>query len=114
MVLSPSEAIIIVVEDNADNLFIVTDILTADLGVRTVYESASGRQLFALLDRHPTVTPHLILLDLVWESVTVNRLPNKPIEPRLAALIDVRRQHIGGGRDWRRLGEHGRERCAEQ
>jgi two-component system, cell cycle response regulator DivK len=64
MVLSPSEAIIIVVEDNADNLFIVTDILTADLGVRTVYESASGRQLFALLDRHPSVTPHLILLDL--------------------------------------------------
>jgi len=59
-----SEISVLVVEDNADNLFILTDVLKADMKVGYVNARASGRQLFKLLDSNPTLKPDLILLDL--------------------------------------------------
>lgn len=59
-----SEISILVVEDNADNLFILTDVLKADMKVGYVNARASGRQLFKLLESNPTLKPDLILLDL--------------------------------------------------
>lgn len=64
MAVSPSEANIIVVEDNADNLFIVMDILREDLGVNYCNGRASGWQLFKLLETHPDLNIDLILLDI--------------------------------------------------
>jgi two-component system cell cycle response regulator DivK len=64
--MSPNlcEISVLVVEDNADNLFILTDVLKADMKVGYVNARASGRQLFKLLDSNPTLKPDLILLDL--------------------------------------------------
>ena len=60
-----AEAVILIVEDNADNLFIISDILKNDLQVKYVNARASGWQLFKLIEKNSTVfTPHLILLDL--------------------------------------------------
>lgn len=59
-----SEVTILLVEDNADNLFILTDVLKADMKVGYVNARASGRQLFKLLESNPTLKPDLILLDL--------------------------------------------------
>jgi two-component system cell cycle response regulator DivK len=58
------EAVILIVEDNADNLFIVTDILKEDVRVKYVNARASGRQLFKLLESKRDLKPDLILLDL--------------------------------------------------
>lgn len=58
------EAAIVVVEDNPDNLFIVTDILREDLRVRYVNSRASGRQFFKLIEGNPTLKLDLILLDI--------------------------------------------------
>jgi two-component system cell cycle response regulator DivK len=58
------EAVILIVEDNADNLFIVSDILKEDVKARYVNARASGRQLFKLLDSKRDLKPNLILLDL--------------------------------------------------
>lgn len=60
----PKDAVILIVEDNPDNLFILTDVLQEDLGVRYVNARASGRQLFKLLEAHPNLHPDIILLDL--------------------------------------------------
>lgn len=59
-----NEAVVLIVEDNADNLFIISDILKHDLLVKYVNARASGRQLFKLIEKNPTLMPHLILLDL--------------------------------------------------
>lgn len=64
MSVLPHEAAVIVVEDNADNLFIVMDILKADVGVRYCNARASGSQLFKLLDANPALAIDLILLDI--------------------------------------------------
>jgi len=62
--LDPREATILIVEDNADNLFIVMDILREDLRVKYCNGRASGRQLFKLMETNPELRPHLILLDI--------------------------------------------------
>jgi two-component system cell cycle response regulator DivK len=61
---TPEEATILIVEDNADNLFILTDVLKEDLQVGYVNARASGRQIFKLLESSPDLTPDVILLDL--------------------------------------------------
>ncbi|HYF65640.1 MAG TPA: response regulator [Herpetosiphonaceae bacterium] len=63
-VIEPTEAIVLIVEDNADNLFIVTDLLKEEVRVRHCNARASGRQLYKLLESHPERTIHLILLDI--------------------------------------------------
>jgi two-component system, cell cycle response regulator DivK len=64
MTISASEATILVVEDNADNLFIIIDILRGDLHVKYTNGRASGQQLFKLLETNHQLKPDLILLDL--------------------------------------------------
>src|SRR5919109_5136425 len=64
MPIDPQQAQVLVVEDNADNLFIATELLQAVLKVRYCNARASGRQLFKLLESTPTLRPDLILLDI--------------------------------------------------
>jgi len=64
MPIDPQQAQVLVVEDNADNLFIATDLLQLVLKVRYCNARASGRQLFKLLESMPTLQPDLILLDI--------------------------------------------------
>ncbi len=62
--IEPQEASVIVVEDNADNLFIVVDMLRADVQVKYCNARASGRQFFKLLETQPDLLVDLILLDI--------------------------------------------------
>lgn len=62
--IDPREASVIVVEDNADNLFIVVDMLREDVQVKYCNARASGRQFFKLLETQPTLPVDLILLDI--------------------------------------------------
>jgi two-component system, cell cycle response regulator DivK len=64
MSINPQQAQVLLVEDNADNLFIATDLLQEVLKVRYCNGRASGRQLFKLLESKPTLRPDLILLDI--------------------------------------------------
>ena len=64
MLIDSQQAQVVVVEDNADNLFITTDLLQAVLKVRYCNGRASGRQLFKLLESKPTLRLDLILLDI--------------------------------------------------
>jgi len=64
MPINPQQAQVVVVEDNADNLFIATDLLQAVVKVHYCNGRASGRQLFKLLESKPTLRPNLILLDI--------------------------------------------------
>jgi two-component system, cell cycle response regulator DivK len=58
------QANVVVVEDNADNLFIVSEILREDVGVKYCNGRASGRQFFKLLESNPDLNIDLILLDI--------------------------------------------------
>jgi two-component system cell cycle response regulator DivK len=58
------DAKVLIVEDNADNLFILIELLRTKAKVRYVNGRASGRQLFRLVESNPTLQPDLILLDL--------------------------------------------------
>jgi two-component system cell cycle response regulator DivK len=64
MAIDPKNATVLIVEDNADNLFIITDLLKEDVGVAYCNARATGRQLFKLLDSKPNFTVDLILLDI--------------------------------------------------
>jgi two-component system, cell cycle response regulator DivK len=64
MCVEPQDAAVLVVEDNPDNLFIVSDLLQDELHVRYYNGRASGRQLFKLLDSKPESRIDLILLDI--------------------------------------------------
>ena len=64
MNIEPKDAHVVVVEDNADNLFIVMDILQEELQVAYCNARASGRQLFKLLENKSELKVDLILLDL--------------------------------------------------
>jgi CheY-like chemotaxis protein len=61
---SPTDAVVLVVEDNRDNLFIVTELLRAKLKVKHVSGYTSGREFFQFLIENSTIQPDLILLDL--------------------------------------------------
>lgn len=62
--VDPQTTSVIIIEDNADNLFIVADMLREDIGVKYCNARASGRQLFKLLESMPTLPVDLILLDI--------------------------------------------------
>jgi two-component system, cell cycle response regulator DivK len=64
VVTDVKQATVVVVEDNADNLFIVSDILREDVGVKYCNGRASGRQFFKLLESNPHLNIDLILLDI--------------------------------------------------
>lgn len=64
MPCSPAMASVIIVEDNPDNLFIVMDLLQADLQVKYTNSRASGRQLFKFIEANPSLKVDLILLDI--------------------------------------------------
>lgn len=59
-----TDLVVLVVEDNADNLFILLELLRTKVKVRYVNGRASGWQLFKFLETNPTLVPDLILLDL--------------------------------------------------
>lgn len=62
--LTIEAATILVVEDNADNLFILLDLLREELHVRYCNGRASGRQFFKLLETNPFLQPDVVLLDI--------------------------------------------------
>ncbi|NTW03836.1 MAG: response regulator [Oscillochloris sp.] len=64
MACKPTAAAVIVIEDNPDNLFIVMDLLKAELNVRYVNSRASGYQFFKLIASQPMLEVDLILLDI--------------------------------------------------
>lgn len=64
MPIQPCDTSVLVVEDNADNLFILMDILKEDVGVKYCNARASGWQLFKLLESQPQLEVDLILLDI--------------------------------------------------
>jgi two-component system cell cycle response regulator DivK len=64
MSIDPSAAHILIVEDNPDNLFILTDLLKEEVGVCYCNARASGRQLFNLVESKPNFAVDLILLDI--------------------------------------------------
>jgi two-component system, cell cycle response regulator DivK len=64
MTIAPHDAVVLVVEDNPDNLFIVTDLLREDLQVRHCEGRAVGWQMFKLLRDTPELQVNLVLLDL--------------------------------------------------
>lgn len=57
------QAVVIIVEDNADNLLIAQQ-LVRRAGVKYVNGRASGRQFFKLLESYPDAPIHLVLLDI--------------------------------------------------
>lgn len=64
MSIDLQDIVVIVIEDNADNLFIVEDLLREELHVKYCNGRASGRQFFKLLESNHGLTPDLILLDI--------------------------------------------------
>lgn len=62
--VEPHQASVVVIEDNADNLFIIVEMLREDVGVKYCNARASGRQLFKLLETQPKLPVDLILLDI--------------------------------------------------
>src|SRR5262245_54503464 len=60
----PHTATVLVVEDNADNLFLILQLLRSEVKVAAAHGCASGTQLFAALDTPPVVIPTLICLDI--------------------------------------------------
>ena|SRR3712207_1004674 len=64
VVTDVKQATVVVVEDNADNLFIVSDMLREDVGVKYCNGRASGRQFFKLLESNLHLNVDLILLDI--------------------------------------------------
>jgi two-component system cell cycle response regulator DivK len=64
MVVHPSEAVVLIVEDNPDNLFIASQLLRTTVKPRYVNGRASGRQLFKLIETLEDKPIHIILQDL--------------------------------------------------
>lgn len=63
-VVNLQQVSVVIVEDNPDNLFIFSDILRGDMGVRYCNARASGRQMFKLINDIAPRSPNLILLDI--------------------------------------------------
>ncbi len=59
-----SKAFVMVVEDNADNMWIITEMLNDDQRVRYCNVRPSGKQLFAFMAKDEVPPINLILLDL--------------------------------------------------
>jgi two-component system cell cycle response regulator DivK len=59
-----SKAFVMVVEDNADNMWIITEMLNDDMRVRYCNVRPSGKQLFAFMAKDDVPPINLVLLDL--------------------------------------------------
>lgn len=64
MSVAVCDASVLVVEDNADSLFTLTNLLSKNIRVKYCNARASGWQLFKLLDTHPNKPIDLILLNI--------------------------------------------------
>jgi two-component system cell cycle response regulator DivK len=62
--VDPKDAIIIVVEDNPDNLFLVETLLKTDVKIKYYNGRASGWQFFKLLEANPELKVDVVLLDI--------------------------------------------------
>jgi two-component system cell cycle response regulator DivK len=62
--IQSSEAVVLIVEDNADNLFIASQLLRTTVKPRYVNGRASGRQLFKLVESLDDKPIHVILQDI--------------------------------------------------
>ncbi|KPL79503.1 MULTISPECIES: response regulator [Herpetosiphon] len=58
------KAFVMVVEDNADNMWIITEMLNDDPRVRYCNVRPSGKQLFAFMAKNDVPPINLVLLDL--------------------------------------------------
>jgi two-component system cell cycle response regulator DivK len=62
--IQPSEAVVLIVEDNSDNLFIASQLLRTTVKPRYINGRASGRQLFKLIESLEDKPIHVILQDI--------------------------------------------------
>jgi two-component system, cell cycle response regulator DivK len=62
--IQPSDAVVLIVEDNSDNLFIASQLLRTTVKPRYVNGRASGRQLFKLIETLEDKPIHVILQDI--------------------------------------------------
>ena len=59
-----AKAFVMVVEDNADNMWIITEMLNDEARVRYCNVRPSGKQLFAFMQKDDVPPINLVLLDL--------------------------------------------------
>lgn len=64
MSIAPEHARVVIIEDNADNLFILQDLVEAEVGVQECQGLPSGRHFFEWLNQQADPHIDLILLDL--------------------------------------------------
>jgi two-component system, cell cycle response regulator DivK len=64
MIIQSDEAVVLIVEDNPDNLFIASQLLRTTVKPRYVNGRASGRQLFKLIETLEDKPIHVILQDI--------------------------------------------------
>lgn len=107
MAVNPNEAVVIIIEDNPDNLFIVEDMLRSEVRVKYCNGRASGRQFFKWFETHQ-VKPDLILLDLqiphedgykVLQRIRADQVLGQTRVVALTANVmpdDVERAHLSG------------------
>ncbi len=83
--IEPHRATILVVEDNADNMFVVIELVSRMPNVHFVDGYVTGRELFRMIESRPTLMPELILLDIQIPGedgyMVLKRIR---LEPRLA------------------------------
>ncbi|MBA3534062.1 MAG: response regulator [Ardenticatenales bacterium] len=106
--IDPKEAIVLVVEDNADNMFITIELLYRKVGVRYADGVATGVGLLRWVSEKPDSIPHLILLDIQIPGEdghkVLRRVRDHPklTATRVAALTsnvmptDVDKAHLSG------------------
>jgi CheY-like chemotaxis protein len=63
--IDPRDAVVLAVEDNADNLYILLDLLRDEVKVKHCDGRPSGMLLFGLLAANPRMKVDLILLDIM-------------------------------------------------
>ena len=61
---NPEDAVVLVVEDNPDNLYIAMDLLLEEVGVAACEGFSSGKACLAYLHTQPPPRVDLILLDI--------------------------------------------------
>ena len=83
--IEPKNAMVVIIEDNADNFFIASELLRRQLGVTSCIGWVSGRQFFKWLESNPTLKIDVILLDI--------QLPHKDGYEVLKQIHDQPRLH---------------------
>ena len=101
--LDPSEAYILVVEDNAQNLLLICRLLD-HIGVREYRRTSSGREMFNEIEMMPRVDLILLDLHLPYED-GFSLLPRIQAHPQLeqtrvvAVTADVHPETVGKSRE---------------